>query len=77
MLASGVTDAYTIEGMCLIFLKVSRLLAGSRYQVRHLPITEHHAGQLNETGRLPGYIETDDPMISECIFEGGLFRSGA
>lgn len=68
---SGVTDAYTIEGMWFDIPEGVQIVGWMPIpSTAHLPIAEHHTGQLNEKGKLLGYLETDDPMISECIFEG-------
>jgi hypothetical protein len=68
---SGVTDAYAVDGKWFNIPEGVRMVGWMPIpSTTHLPIEGQHTGQSSEKGRLLGYIETDDPMISECIFEG-------
>lgn len=68
---SGVIDIYAVRGKWFNIPEGVHIVGWMAVpDTAHLPIAEHCTNQSSEPGRLLGCIETSDPVIYECIFEG-------
>lgn len=68
---SGVIDIYAVDGKWFNIPQGVHVVGWMPVpDTAHLPIAEHYMYQLSEPKNLLGGIESCDPVICECIFEG-------
>lgn len=68
---SGVIDVYAVDGRWFNIPEGVHVVGWMPLpDTGHLPIAEHYIDQSSEPKKLLGCIESCDPVIYECIFEG-------
>lgn len=74
---SGITDIYAVDGEWFNIPEDVAIVGWMPVpDTEHLPIADYYARPKGESSKWLGSIETNDPSIFECIFEGDYSEIG-
>lgn len=68
---SGVTDIYAVDGKWFNIPQGVHVVGWMPLpDMAHLPVSNHYIDRLTQPKKLLGCVESCDPVIDECVFEG-------